>query len=51
VFQLAANESLARADLFDRFETTADAMPAPNCQARQFRGIQALEWHRRRVDD
>jgi hypothetical protein len=49
VFQPTANESLARAELFDRFETTADAMPAPNGQARQIRGIQALEWHCRRV--
>jgi hypothetical protein len=48
VFQQVANES--RAELFGGFGTTADAMPVPNRQARQIRGIQALEWHCGRVD-
>jgi hypothetical protein len=45
----AVKESLARAELSGQFEATADAVPAPNRQARQVRGIAALEWHLRGV--
>jgi anti-anti-sigma factor len=43
VLQPAVKESLVRAELFDLFETSADAKPAQNRQAGPAPGIQAMK--------